>query len=604
MNVVDFKLTKFRAEKWRNLKDIEFPVGNKLTLISGHNGVGKSTLLALLASSSGLKQSNLNSNFHPEIYNFFYIDPSEMRNDYRCYNFYKAKLENGEEYYFTKRLRLKDDTIARGFIRIIPETNRYPLKDPNSIDYFRKKVKNDIDVGPDARVSMPTLILSLSRLLPLGESKADFSKVAKNSSIFEYEANSKYKEWYNTVIANSIVDDNIFKIEKGVTNAKNYSMSIVNTMPLTQSVGQDSLSNIVHALVEFYILKKSKGYISGLLCIDEVDVSLHPDAQIRLIGLLDSLSSKLNLQIILTSHSLTIIKEISRLKNKSESDYVLVYLKDPNAPFPSKRNDYESIKLDLFSEIFKSVKPKIKVYFEDDMGYNVFLLLKDTFYQLINSDSIPPEYRKIFENLEPDFNIIELIPAYIGCDTAFSLIEADKYFQNVCFILDGDAKIKKDQHRNENYSRKKKTYNEFLEQEVTNGRYSHRDNHNNVVYLPSYFPPEFYLYRIVYKYIKNNSHDYYMFWRNLEDITSKNYTSYILEEELKINEFTSSLDNLTIDILKGSKISTLLLEFCKDSKILVDYYSRDDNKEEFIDFIKIFSKVIKYLKNKNYIELI
>ncbi|NLY46735.1 MAG: ATP-binding protein [Tissierella sp.] len=563
MEVVDFKLIKFKAEKWRNLKDIEFPIGNKLTLISGHNGVGKSNLLGLLASSSGLRQSNLNSNFHPEIYDFFYIDKSEMENDYKCFNFYKAKLDNGDDYFFTKRLRLKDDTIDRGQIRIIPETYKYPLSDTRSISYFRNKVRDDIKVGPEARVSMPTLILSLSRLLPLGESKADYSKVARNASIFEYEANSKYKEWYNTVLPNSIVDDNLFKIEKEATNSKNYSMNIVNTMPLTQSVGQDSLSNIVHALVEFYLLKKTHGYISGLLCIDEVDVSLHPDAQIRLISLLDLISSELNLQIILSSHSLTTIKEISRLKDRSNTDYSLVYLKDSNSPYVSKRNDYQSIKLDLYEKIYRPVKPKIKVYFEDDMGCEIFLLLKDVYFQLIDSDSISDNYKQSLKNLEPDFNIVELIPTSIGCNTVFSLIEADKYFQSVCFLLDGDAKISKDQNNHECYLRKKKTYNEFLDNEVTPGRYSHKKSYDNVIYLPSYFPPEFYLYRIIYKYIKNiSSPDYYMFWRNLEDITVHNYTSTALSRELRISDFNSSGDNLTIDVLKGTQISSLLLEFC------------------------------------------
>ena len=78
MVVNNYKLVKFKANKWRNLNNVEFSIGKKITVISGHNGIGKSTLLALLASTSGLKISNLNSNFHPEIYDFFYIDPSEM----------------------------------------------------------------------------------------------------------------------------------------------------------------------------------------------------------------------------------------------------------------------------------------------------------------------------------------------------------------------------------------------------------------------------------------------------------------------------------------------------------------------------------------------
>lgn len=606
MKVIDFKLTTFKAVKWRNLNNIEFPIGKKLTLISGHNGVGKSTLLALLASTSGLRQSNLNSNFHPEIRDFFHINPSEMNDDYECFNLYTATLENGNPYIFTKRLRLKDDTRDRDVIRIIPETNKYPLSDSKSISYFKAKVRNDIGIGPEARVTMPTLIISLSRLLPLGESKAAYNEVPRHANLFEHEANSKYKEWYNLVLPGSITDDSFYKIEKEVTNNKNYYMEVVNTTPLTQSVGQDNLSNIIHALVEFYLLKKSQGYISGLLCIDEIDVSLHPDAQINLINLLDLVSKELDLQIIISSHSLTIIQEISRLKNKSKMDYELVYLKDSNYPYISRKNDYESIKLDLFSKIYGPVKPKIKVYFEDDMGYNIFLLLKNTFDELINSTTVSNEYKETLLNLNPDFNIINPIQAFIGCDTALGLINVDNYFKDICFILDGDAQVSKDMHNDKKeYQRKTKTYNEFLETNVASGRYSHKTEYNNVIYLPSYFPPEFYLYRIIYQYIENiNSGDYYLFWRNLEDITTKNYTSTILERNLKTNDFNPSDNNLNMDFLKGSEVSTLLLEFCQDSKILLDYYSRDENQDEFIKFIKQYAVKINYLKNKNYSKLI
>ena len=363
--------------------------------------------------------------------------------------------------------------------------------------------------------------------------------------------------------------------------------------------------DLTHALVEFYILKLTSGYKSGLLCVDEIDVSLHPDAQIRVIQLLDRVSAELDLQIVISSHSLTIIDEISRKRKSNEEDYELVYLKDPNAPYVSKRNDYESIKLDLFSKIYRTAKPKIKVYFEDNIGLEIFNLLKDTFSEIIslcNSGDveIPTD---MLEKLNPDFNIIDPIPAYIGCDNAISLLKADNYFKDVCFVLDGDAQIKKDTKLKKDYSRKTKTYNEFLEVNVIDGRYSKKEMYPNVIYLPSYFPPEFYLFRIIYKYVKE-ARDLYLFWRNLEDIASDNYTSSLVNEKLRISEFKSSDDNLNIDFLKGADVKQFLLDFCKDSRILVDYYSRPEYIDELISFVELYNESIEHLKRRNYSKLL
>ena len=60
------------------LKKVSFELGRKITVISGQNGVGKSNLLSLIASGSGVnKKSVLGSNFQPEFYEFFNVDKDE-----------------------------------------------------------------------------------------------------------------------------------------------------------------------------------------------------------------------------------------------------------------------------------------------------------------------------------------------------------------------------------------------------------------------------------------------------------------------------------------------------------------------------------------------
>lgn len=68
-------------ENFRNFRDTSFDLGQKITVVSGQNGVGKSNILSLIASSSGVSsKSMLGSNFQPEFTDFLIlIQKSRMR---------------------------------------------------------------------------------------------------------------------------------------------------------------------------------------------------------------------------------------------------------------------------------------------------------------------------------------------------------------------------------------------------------------------------------------------------------------------------------------------------------------------------------------------
>ena len=129
-------------------------------------------------------------------------------------------------------------------------------------------------------------------------------------------------------------------------------MPLNKTLPETQSVGQDNIGYIVSALVDFYLHKqKTENYNGGILCIDEIDASLHPNAQLRLFDLLDRLSEELELQIFVTTHSLTILKKIIKKQSRSSEDYRLVYFVDPELPRLSSIEHYADIKSDMFDKM-------------------------------------------------------------------------------------------------------------------------------------------------------------------------------------------------------------------------------------------------------------
>ena len=117
---MDIKLKKIQVENFRNFKNVSFEIGKKITAISGQNGVGKSNLVSLIASGSGLsRKSDFGSNFQPEFYDFFNVDLDEPFSDYRIHLTYESA--DGEE--ISKRLSFKDDTATGRGIRIIPRTS-------------------------------------------------------------------------------------------------------------------------------------------------------------------------------------------------------------------------------------------------------------------------------------------------------------------------------------------------------------------------------------------------------------------------------------------------------------------------------------------------
>ena len=310
----------FNIEYFRNFKEVSFELGRKITVISGQNGVGKSNLLSLIASGSGVnKKSVLGSSFQPEFYDFFNVDKDE---DFENYKLYLTYVEDDGTTALTKRLSFKDDTKTGRGIRIIPRTTNVNIEDC-TLKQAEEKAKMEYDVGGAARVRIPTIYLSLSRLYPLGERKdtVKITEIRKTNPFYQKKADEKYKYWYNTVIPNSIKNEAVLsKVEKNTCSRASLHMDINNTPTLSQSIGQDNLGNIISALVDIYMLSLDDDYKGALLCIDEIDVSLHPDTQIRLLDLFNQLSEELSIQFVVSTHSLTILKEVLKKEKRNSTD--------------------------------------------------------------------------------------------------------------------------------------------------------------------------------------------------------------------------------------------------------------------------------------------
>jgi len=495
-----FLAKQIYIDKFRKISDLELDLGNKITVFSGINGVGKSNILSLIAMMFGTSGTRIaKGNFIPQFDEYFIITEDEYLNQDQAEDSkYKAyiKVETDEGGLIQKRIGLKNDSSMGRGIRVLPRSTNYYTPD-KTVREVTKNVKSKYDIGDSSKIPVPAIFISLSRLFPMGETDIEESNITNSNKLVTDKIIDQYISYYNRVLPGSISESYSVqsKIKKDVNRNGRLFVELKNSNARTQSIGEDNLGSIISALADFYYLKKksSSEYNGGILFIDEVDASLHPSAQNELFNLLDELSDELNLQIFLTTHSMTILEKIIKKQNKDPQAYKLNYILDPNIPRLKKNIvSINDIKADLY-EMNSFYAPKIKVYCEDKETKFIF----EQLIKVMNkSDSFKLPYYEIF-NLS------------LGHTQLEGLRKFDDYFERVVILVDGDAKGKGNKNLLMNYINKD-----------VQGLNS-KDLADNVLSLPTFLAPESYYY-----YILNSIKDDRKFWTKLDEFNlNSDYTS-------------------------------------------------------------------------------
>lgn len=395
---------------FRIFQDKTIVLGKYLTVLAGRNSTGKSTILGLLANSGEIKKNRgktySGKQFRAEFGEIFH---GSKKFDVSSSNRVKIVLsdENGNENDYRNFRTAWQNEKGKERFRIIP----------SKIDANGKKT--------EAKLAIPVLYLGLSRLFPIGESDED--NITTNDMKFD---NDEHKEWfvkqYNEIL--SLYDDieQVSNLSIGETSKKSgVAIGTEKYDYLTNSAGQDNLGQILMAILSFDKLKKDwqEEWNGGLLLIDEVDATLHPAAQKRLLDLLHKEAKRMNIQVVITTHSSDLLKHICTKTAYNSMDknnnIELYYFSNGNRHLELKRNlDYSSIESDLMVQSMLQRTNKIKVYTEDG------------------------EARWFIEKLIPEIlPYVELLDVKIGCTQLISLYMADiSYFGNCLIVLDGDVK--------------------------------------------------------------------------------------------------------------------------------------------------------------------
>lgn len=354
-------INKIHIDKFRGFKDIEFELGKNLTVIAGQNGTQKTTILGLLSQPFSItNKSNpiakekplCGGNYKSGFSEKFKLSTKFDKPKGHSWTLYTQDTENPK---FTV------ESIKR---------------DKNSIRFWKKGTKEK----GSGYLQYPVIYLSLSRLFPLGEDE----NINTSTSIkLTEDENKLLSKWHKKIlIIPGLNIDSWDYLESKQKNTIGVNTDYYDWK--TNSAGQDNIGRILLAILSFKRLKEKHPdhYNKGILVIDEIDATLYPASQIKLLEFLRKFSSNYNMQIIFTTHSLTLLKEACDLERneKLNGQLKVIYLQRVDKTIEvTKSPSYNFIRNKLNVTISKTGKPpKIKVFTEDKEG-KIFLkgLLKN-----------------------------------------------------------------------------------------------------------------------------------------------------------------------------------------------------------------------------------
>ncbi len=416
---IKVKSLAFTSPPFRKLQNLEISFADRLTLIAGHNGLGKSTILGLVANTFGFTaqdsyKSYFGDAYYANIERIVYLALNEVGGSPAA----SAPVVTAECGRVTVRKRCALTKRAQWKrARVVPRT----------ID------KEDGDkVGQDAKVPLPTIFLGMKRLASPGE--AGESELVSSALTMHDDDKRMLAEFVVAVIPASQLTDGVthesIKGSKKRTAQPGYQQHDAKAV----SVGQDSVASIATALASFNRLKREMGddYPGGLLIIDEMDVGFHPHAIDRLAKVLKNFAGRLELQIIATTHSPRLIEAVHpEGGGDSRAPDSVVYLLDTRLPRLAEDQSLDAILADMAQREdgppATKRKPVLCAYFED--------LQAAQFCEAL----IPAVKRRQLGQVHGV--TLKFLPLGIGGSHLLALPAKDPIFKERVLVVDGDTSI-------------------------------------------------------------------------------------------------------------------------------------------------------------------
>ena len=312
-------ISKLKIVEYRKLKDILINFSKNINVISGTNGTCKSSLLYLISNSFQKPTGKLLKTKKDVI--------SLINNINKKMN---PKIENLSK-------ETKKSVIESNRVKGTVYTSFYDLDD-NGIDfrkhasekYNRFSLKPKYKKGDKTSLpSLPIIYLGLYRLYAFGEyedkDEEDIGNLSKNlPHKYLQELLDIYKDFTHITIQNFMHEEIKYIKKRG-----NFLTDKDGVDSNTISSGEDNLLIILTALIslKYYYnsIKDKDKIVESMLLIDELDATLHPAFQLKLLELFKDFSEKYKIQIFFTTHSFSLLEKA--LEDK-EKQIKIIYLKD------------------------------------------------------------------------------------------------------------------------------------------------------------------------------------------------------------------------------------------------------------------------------------
>lgn len=368
--MADTRLKKITVRKFRALTNVEVEIGTHITVICGKNGTSKSSILGVAAQ-------------------IFSFDTNYTKNQPLAFQTITGKPFKSLP---ADHFRFSDKFDVPGTLDAAIEIyDGYTDKDASAeLELMKRKINGVIKARPVVRKNStagkgenasrnfthPVIYLSLERLQPIASRTyqvSDFEYLTEHKKKFLALSNKLLNKTSSSATATSGT------IHSAVAHTDAYDQDSVST-------GEDNVGQIVLALMSFRKLKEEyPDYQGGLLLIDEADAGLFPAAQIALLEILERECNELNLQVIMTSHSPTLIERVYELSRTQQRKYKTAYLSDTYGAVQcmhdmSWSDIYADLHITTAPATAEIALPIVNVYFEDNEGFEFFnaLLLRQS----------------------------------------------------------------------------------------------------------------------------------------------------------------------------------------------------------------------------------
>jgi len=387
-------IEKIYIEKFRAFENLTINFNKPVNAIIGRNGTLKTTLLGMLAHPFSLETGSMSQEI-PLIGGRKFNSP--MSDKFKFSDIYDVPGEHKWSLYVNKKIYEKE------IYTCISEKR----KDNGKIRFWstegRQKGMNYIQC--------PVIYLSMKRLMPVGEEK----KLQICSAELTEEEKNFYIEMHNKILISTEIINDV----SSVNSSNKHSLGPVTNKSdaWTISAGQDNIGRIILAVLSMKRLqeKYQEEYKGGIICVDELESTLYPAAQEKLLDFMFETAREYKLQYFFTTHSMSVIDYLKTGKYTGRE--MIVCLQKIGGKIKVTENpSLKNIENDLNVSAGRRAKsPNIKVYCEDDVGvmFTKTFLNKDIKSHVdfvTKMDLSWTAYKTLYDHKVPEFlnNIIVL----------------------------------------------------------------------------------------------------------------------------------------------------------------------------------------------------